>query len=268
MPRPNCPVNVRYMTRRRIARITTAALAAALTLGLTGCEGDKGDAKDEGKSVAEQKPTPSTSAAPSAAPPAAPPANAPAPTGKPLTKPELDKAVLVTADVPGFSVGPMDAPPPQGEIPDKSECAPLTAVLNGQPEPAAQASAYRQITGANKDLKPAVSEFLTSHGQGAATVLARLRAAATACQGGFTTRSDSGPSTYKGVKELAVPRAGDDSFAYQLTADFDGEPVPLVFQVVRQGPTVATFYMANFEGPATPKLPAALVTAQVAKLKK
>ncbi|WOX22332.1 hypothetical protein [Streptomyces solicathayae] len=251
------------MTRRGIARITTATVVAALTLGLTtACEGDEGK-KDEGKSVVEKKPTPSTSA------PAGPGPEpyAPAPTGKPLAKPELEKAVLVAADVPGFNVGPMDAPPPQGETPEKPECAPLTSVLNGQPEPAAQASVYRQITGANKDLKPAVSVFLTSHGPSATTVLHRLRVAATACKGGFTTRSSSGPSTYKGVKELTMPRAGDDSFAYQLTGDFEGTPVPLVFQVVRQGPTVATFYTANFEGPATPQIPPALAAAQVAKLK-
>ncbi|MFG2334638.1 hypothetical protein ACGFMM_34235 [Streptomyces sp. NPDC048604] len=252
------------MTRRRIARITTAALAAALTLGLTtACEGDGGEKKDEGKSVAEQQPTPSATA-----PPAVPSPPFVAPTGTPLTKAELDKAMLVAADVPGFNVGPMDAPPPQGEIAEKPECAPLISVLNGQPEPAGSAAAYRQLTGANKNLKPAVSEYLTSHGPSAATVLSRLRAAATACKGGFSTRSDSGPSSYKGVKELPGQRVGDDSFTYQLTADFEGEPVPLVFQVVRQGPTVATFYTANFEGPTTPTIPAAVVTAQIAKLKK
>ncbi|WP_418958859.1 hypothetical protein [Streptomyces tritici] len=264
------------MTRRRIARITTAAVAAALTLGLaTACEGDGGEKKDEGKTVAEQndqnkqnaqkqKPTPSAPATT----PSSPAGTPAAPVGKPLTKAELEKAMVVTADVPGFNVGPMDAPPPQGEISDKPECAPLISVLNGKPEPTGSAAAYRQLTGANKDLKPAVSAYLTSHGPSAETVLSRLRAAATACQGGFTTRSDSGPSSYKGVKELPAQRVGDDSFTYQLTADFEGAPVPLVFQVVRQGPTVATFYTANFEGPATPKIPAAVVTAQVAKLKK
>ncbi|WP_406862856.1 hypothetical protein ABZO31_21485 [Streptomyces sp. HUAS MG47] len=254
------------MTRRRIARLTTAAVAAALTLGLTtACEGDGGEKKDEGKSVAEQKPTPSATAPPAAP---SPTPSSVAPAGKPLAKAELEKAMLVAADVPGFNVGPMDAPPPEGEIAEKPECAPLISVLNGQPEPTGSAAAYRQLTGANKDLKPAVSEYLTSHGPSAATVLSRLRAAATACQGGFTTRSASGPSTYKGVKELPGQRIGDDSFTYQLTADFEGAPVPLVFQVVRQGPTVATFYTANFEGPATPKIPEAIVTAQVNKLKK
>lgn len=68
------------------------------------------------------------------------------------------------------------------------------------------------------------------------------------------------------MKALPVAEVGDDAFAYQVTGDFEGDPVPLVFQVVRCGGTLATYYTANLEGPATPQIPQILLTAQVAKL--
>lgn len=237
-------------------RTAVAAAALALAMGLTAaCGGESGDAdKPGGKKSASATPT-----QPRPQPPTGP--------QRDLSKAELEKAILAQEDVPGFDVGPMDPPPPQGETADKPECAPLTAVINGRPEPAARASAYRQLVGA-KDGRPAVSEFLTSHGaQDAATVLSRLRAAVGACADGFRASGAEGPSTYRSVKELPVARAGDDAFAYQVTGDYEGDAVPLVFQAVRSGGTLAIFYTANFEGPQTPKIPSALLTAQAAKLR-
>ncbi|MFI9581250.1 hypothetical protein ACIHCQ_05285 [Streptomyces sp. NPDC052236] len=249
-------------------RTAVAAAALALAMGLTaacgaGSEDGGGSSSDKAAHTTSPKaeqpkpkptPEPETSATPTGAAP------------KNLSQAELDKAILAKGDVPGFNVGPMDAPPPQGETPDKAECAPLTSVISGRPEPLAQASAYRQLTGP-KDDRPAVSEFLTAHGQqGAVSVLSRLRAAVEACEGGFKATGAEGPSTYTGVKALPVARVGDDAVAYQVTGDFAGAPVPLVFEVVRSGSTLATFYTANFEGPRTPRVPPALLTAQVAKL--
>ncbi|MER8072875.1 hypothetical protein ABTZ59_31815 [Streptomyces sp. NPDC094034] len=178
----------------------------------------------------------------------------------------MDRAILVDGDVPGFTSGPMDAPPPRGETADRSECLPLTAVLNGKPEPLGKAVAYRQLVGPDND-RPAVSEFLTTHGvRDASTLLNRLRAAITACADGFTASGGDGPSKYTGVKQLSPVKAGDDAVAYQLTGDFEGDPVPLVFHLVRVGGTVATFYTANFESGATPTMPPALIAAQATKL--
>ncbi|MFF4227597.1 hypothetical protein [Streptomyces sp. NPDC001820] len=265
-------------------RQRTAVVATALTLaiGLTaGCGGEGGgDSADKPrhKKAATSTPVPATPvpatpvpsksvpATPTPAGPAQPAASAP----KALSQAQLEKAILAKSDVPGFDVAPMDAPPPQGERADKSVCAPLTAVINGRPEPAAQASAYRQLTGA-KDNRPAVSEFLTTHGvQDATTALSRLRAAVEACEGGFrASGGGEGPSTYQGAKALPVAaQVGDDAFAYQVTGDYEGEPVPLVFHVVRSGGTLATFYTANLEGPQTPRIPPALLTAQADKLTK
>ncbi|MET9428889.1 hypothetical protein [Streptomyces sp. NPDC003036] len=257
------------MTRRteRTARAVAAALAAVV---LAACGPD--DPKKPTSTGSGTSGSPAPNPAPTAPATPAPGTSAPAAgnpgTRRPLTAAELDRAILATADVPGYTVGPMDPPPAQGETPAKEACAPLTSLLNGKPEPAAQASAYRQITGANPESRPAVSVFLTTHGdQGAATVLNRLRAAVTACRDGFTTTGPTGPSTYRSVRALPPVKAGDDGLAYQLTADFEGDPVPLVFHVVRSGATVATFYTANLEGPKTPEVPAALITAQAAKLR-
>ncbi|MEU0694586.1 hypothetical protein ABZ349_11460 [Streptomyces niveus] len=187
--------------------------------------------------------------------------------GKELTKAELDTAVLATGDVSTFKAGPMDAPPAQGETADNPACAPLTAMINGRPEPEASAAVYRQLVGA-KTGRPAISEFLTTHGtQGATTLLSRLSDAVKACEGGFKGSGAGSPSTYSAVKRLDTPKAGDDTLAYQVTGDFEGDPVPLVFHVVRVGGTVATFYTANFEGAKTPEIPSILLATQAAKLK-
>lgn len=187
--------------------------------------------------------------------------------GKELTKAELETAVLATGDVSTFEAGPMDAPPAQGESADNPDCAPLTAMINGRPEPAASAAVYRQLVGA-KTGRPAISEFLTTHGtRGATTLLSRLSDAVKACEGGFKGSGAGSPSTYSAVKRLDTPKAGDDTLAYQVTGDFEGDPVPLVFHVVRVGGTVATFYTANFEGAGTPGIPPILLATQAAKLK-
>lgn len=187
--------------------------------------------------------------------------------GKELTKAELATAVLATGDVSTFKVSPMDGPPPQGETAENPDCAPLTSMINGRPEPRASAVVYRQLVGA-KTGRPAISEFLSTHGtQGATTLLSRLSDAVKACEDGFKGSGSGGTSTYAAVKRIDIPKAGDDSLAYQVTGNFEGDPVPLVFQVVRVGGTVATFYTANFEGAKTPEVPPILLATQAAKLK-
>ncbi|MFE2034484.1 hypothetical protein ACFXBB_14745 [Streptomyces scopuliridis] len=251
-----------------------AAVTAALALGLMGAcgGGEHSDAKEAAGEAPATPPPAASSATPSPAAPSI--AATPRPDltgigandGKVLTRGELDRAVLADGDVSGFRSGPMDAPPPGGETADRSECLPLTAVLNGKPEPLGKAVAYRQLVGPEDD-RPAVSEFLTTHGvRDASTLLNRVRAAVTACADGFTASGGDGPSKYTGVKPLSPVKAGDDALAYQLTGDFEGDPVPLVFHLVRVGGTVATFYTANFENGATPQMPPALLAAQAAKL--
>ncbi|KIF68201.1 hypothetical protein HY68_05415 [Streptomyces sp. AcH 505] len=248
--------------------LRSIALAVAAGSLLLGCTAGTSDGASERTATSEAS---ASSTAPVLVPPASPRPTVPpgvgAGNGKVLSQGELDRAVLAGGDVPGFDVGPMDPPPAQGERAATAACAPLTAVINGKPEPVAKAVSYRQITGAANGV-PAVSEFLTAHGpRDAGALLSRLRTAVTACARGFRATGGDSPSTYTAVRDLTAPQAGDESLKYQVTGDFEGDPVPLVFHVVRVGGTVATFYTANLEGASTPDLPRALVAAQVAKLR-
>nr|WSZ98133.1 hypothetical protein OH820_22900 [Streptomyces sp. NBC_00857] len=200
--------------------ITLAAVVAALALGLTGAcgggdqaDGDRGNGNpsegdrsegersegersdgDRTKKEADAKPPAMASATPRSRPTPRPdPTGIGAADGKVLSQGELDRAVLADGDVPGFTVRPMDGPPAGGESADVADCVPLTAVINGKPEPLGKAVAYRQIVGPEDD-RPAVSEFLTTHGtQGARNLLSRLRTAATACADGFTASGGGSP---------------------------------------------------------------------------
>ncbi|MFE2945006.1 hypothetical protein ACFXKG_39145 [Streptomyces sp. NPDC059255] len=99
-----------------------------------------------------------------------------------------------------------------------------------------------------------------------------LDAAVVACADGFTAEGgEDGLSTCSGVKRPAAPRAGNQAPAHQLTGDHEGEDVPLVFQVVRTGTTVATCCTANLVNAKTPEIPAEIPAeisaAQAAELR-
>lgn len=259
-----------------------AATAATVALGLTAaCSGsspsdpdasattkpgkpDKADGTDQaGKPSSPKSPSSSSSPSPSA----------PAP-GKPLSKAELNKAALTQGDLDDYAIGAMpdEESAPGEERADQEECKPLTSVISGAPEPKATDTVYRQIIGTRKDKKKpmqqmVITEFLTAHKpKDAPKVLADLRAAIKECAGGFTSYGPEGDSKYSSVKELPAHQAGDDSLAYQVTGDLNGESVPLVFHVIRSGTTVATFYTANLVDAKTPDLPADVVKKQAEKL--
>lgn len=119
----------------------------------------------------------------------------------------------------------------------------------------------------DKDDRTVVTEILTSHPKDAAQQVMRgVRDAVRACAGGFRTSGADGPSTYTEVKQLPLPPAGQESIAYQVTGSIEGNKVPLLFQLVRTGSTVVTFYVADFLTAKTPRLPAELVAAQAARL--
>jgi hypothetical protein len=249
-------------------------VVAAVVMGVgTGCGGsssDTADGSDESRSTKADAPAVTVSEPVGGASSSGPSQEqgTAGVTGEPLSEDELERAVLAEGDVAGFAVTSMAGAPPAGETADRDECRPLTALLSGAPEPLASAAVYRQIVG-GKDEQVVVTEFLTAHkGQSARQVLTGLDAAVVQCADGFTARGgEDGPSRYSSVKRLAAPEAGDQALAYQLTGDYEGEAVPLVFQVVRTGATVATFYTANLVDAKTPEIPAGLSVTQAAKLK-
>ncbi|MFF0285081.1 hypothetical protein [Streptomyces sp. NPDC005262] len=255
--------------RTAVMAATTAALClAAVSCGPSG--GDSSHGKDSGRASSPSSAMPSGDDA-SPPPPAPSPSTLPAGTGKVLTEAELTEAALATGDVADYEVTPLQGSQDTGtEKAESQACRPLAAVINGAPEPAATATVFRTVMDRSeegKDDQTVVTEILTSHPKGGAQqVLRDVRDAVQACAGGFRTSSDEGPSTYSKVELLDAPRAGEESIAYQVTGNIEGDKVPLVFQLVRRGSTVVTFYVADFVDATTPQLPAEVVTAQLAKL--
>ncbi|MBT2365088.1 hypothetical protein J7E88_07085 [Streptomyces sp. ISL-10] len=258
-------------TRGTARRIATAAAAVALTCaGATACEDDDEGTPDGKHAATSASPAdaPTTNAPTASAEPG--PAERPS-SGRTLTEAELTRAALVTGDVPGYEVTPLQGGDEPGtEKADKPACAPLAAVINGAPEPAAAATVYRTAvdsTEEGKETQTVVTLILTSHSDGGAEqLLASLRTAVDACAGGFTTHSADSVSTYSDVQKLPAPQAGDESVAYRVTGAVTGAKVPLVFHVVRRDASVATFYTANFLDAKTPDVPAELIREQTAKL--
>ena len=248
-----------------------AAATAALCFAAVSC-GPSGDDSSGGKDTARaNSPSSAKPSGDDTSPPSPPPSTLPATTGRVLTEAELTEAALATGDVPDYEVTPLQGSQDTGtERAENQACRPLAAVINGAPEPAATATVFRTVMDRSeegKDDQTVVTEILTSHPKGGAQqVLRGVRDAVRACAGGFRTSSDEGPSTYSKVELLDAPRVGEESIAYQVTGNIEGDKVPLVFQLVRRGSTVVTFYVADFVDATPPDLPAEVVTAQLAKL--
>ncbi|MFD9541632.1 hypothetical protein [Streptomyces sp. NPDC060022] len=258
----------------KVRTTVMAATAAVLCLTAVACgpgdSADKGERKDSGKATGKASGSASASPAPGSDTGSAP---GPKPTsnGKTLTEAELIKVALANGELPDYDFAKMPGGDERGtEQSENPACRPITSIINGSPEPAPAATVFRtamDVSEEGQDDQTVVTEILTSHAPGGAEqLLSSARDAVKACAGGFRTTSDDGPSTYTEVKALPAPKAGQESLAYQVTGSIEGEGVPLVFQLVRTGSTVVTFYAANFTSARTPEVPAALVTAQAAKL--
>ncbi|WP_149184915.1 hypothetical protein [Streptomyces sp. TRM49041] len=262
-----------------IRRSAVAASAVSLALLVTACGGEKAGGEDKG---AKDKAT-TESAAPAA---------------KVLTAAELEKAVLAQGDVAGHKVEPAkaaDIGKAEDVTVDKAECLPLahaaSAVALGKPaatvtrkvmeEPKAdkEKPSFEGMT--EKEIEDAIAssmaitvttDQLSSYdGKGAEDGLASLRAAGTACAGGFTVTQDGEKTKILKVEEAKVS-GGEEAGAWVLTADMeDGEKMAVKVVALRQGSTLATFMAMNIGAAMTGKdfpLPTAVIDAQVGKLAK
>ncbi|MEU1352277.1 hypothetical protein [Streptomyces sp. NPDC005795] len=262
----------------RVPRARTAAMAATtavLCLAAVACGADDGKpSEQDGGKVAGASakpsgaPSPDTAASDSAAPS---PTSTPTSSGKVLDEAGLAAVALRTGEAGSYEVTPMQGGEERGtERSENKDCRPLVAVINGAPEPTPAATVFRTVMDKSeegKDDQTVVTEILTSHpGGGAQQLMRGVRDAVRACAGGFRTSGADGPSTYTEVKQLPLPPAGQESIAYQVTGSIEGDEVPLLFQLVRTGSTIVTFYVADFVTAKTPRLPAELVAAQAAKL--
>ncbi|MDQ1026736.1 hypothetical protein QF035_004318 [Streptomyces umbrinus] len=275
------------MKRLALPRPGAAAVVSVLSLALvTGCSdsgSDSGSGKDD-KAAGKE----------------------PAAAAKTLAKGELEKLVIATADVKGFKVGPADqsdqfASSKEEIKVDDEKCAPLAYVLTGfapgdsasyvnrmaQEDPTAKASASptkdledmteEEMEDAMNSITDALGSTVTLvslssyEGDGAKETMSSLSAAIEGCGGGFTATAKEEPQKFKKVEAEKASGNGDESLAFAVTADSEGDPV-VHAEVARHGSTVATYYsisMAAFADDAEVSdydVPADLIKAQTAKL--
>ena len=264
------------MKRSSGARLCATAATGFLSLALlTGCSSDEGS-KDSGDAKG------SASASDSSA----------APGAKALTSAELEKLLLVQGEVKGYKVASGDdtLPKSKAEVKtDKAQCAPLAWATAGLAPGDTDANASNSVTtdktsdakasaGAGEgDLADAFNIDLTFvglssyEGDGAEKALKAVSDGVAACSGGYGLAAGGENSKVTKVVSEKGSGSGDETVAFAETVDADGEGTATFHtEVVRKGNTVATFYTVNFAsftgGKAT-EIPAAVIQAQVAKLK-
>lgn len=257
-------------------RVGLAASGAVLALLVSACGSGGGD--DKASDTASPQAGASASAAPGRTAAA-----------KALTAAELEKAALTQADVKSGKVSPKV--PLQDDIAqakvktDKPECAALghlqAGTYEGQPaattkrgwladqkKPAAGASPEDAMV-AGLDRTKVIVTLATYADGGAEKAFAALKAASTACAGGFAYTVGSDTTKFSQVTVTPAPQGADEALALTLTMQADGDKAPWKSVVVRKGATLASFASVNMATGVTGKeypFPAELVQAQLAKL--
>ncbi|MEU0808813.1 hypothetical protein [Streptomyces sp. NPDC005970] len=246
---------------KSVSRVVLAVTAVAALGLVTACSGDSdGDKKSDKSSeqTAEKKPGGDTAVA------------------APLAKADLEKAVIVKADVKGFEVEKMtDKEYADGGAAKaaKAECQPLAQMMGAEQNPVPKASAYATFAsgtpgGDDADLGLTGMIRVSSYAEaGAEQTISDLRGALTACAGGFKATDGSGDKAdVSKVETLTAPKLGDEALAYTVTDKQEGAAVK--FTVVRSGTHLSVFFGVNIANPAKSEIPEAVVSAQVAKLEK
>ncbi|MCS0606259.1 hypothetical protein NX794_34365 [Streptomyces sp. LP11] len=262
------------MKRSSGVRLCATAAVSALSFALvTGCSSDGGSKDSDGGRGTDGKPA-----------------------AKALGTAELKRLIIAKGDVPGFDVGPVPAARAEPFTTDSAECRPLTRVLSGLPPVDAAAQTDRTATEkrpkapkdkatspqdmADGDVEKAMNKSLDADvttvnlssydGDGAAKALAAVGAAVKACAGGFTGKQAGATAKVARVTEAKSTAVGDESVAFGLVIDDDGEKGTVYGEVVRQGNTVASYYTINLGAMMAKKeyaVSAAVLKAQAAKLK-
>ncbi|MBT2402444.1 MULTISPECIES: hypothetical protein [unclassified Streptomyces] len=251
-----------------VRRTVLTASAVSLAVLATACGSDKGDTKADAK--------PSAGAAAASAAPAA----------KAKTDAELGGLIVAQADLPDHqfkAATPAEATAGAGATSDKPACLPLvnaqsmtpfgkaggvarTKVVGKPKEPAADASPEEKMKAAMDALgTTATAVTLASYdGKGAEEAFAGLKAAGTACAGGYTATQGGEAGKITKVAAGTAVTAGDEALAYTVEGDADGEKFTTQLVVVRKGNTLATFSALSLTG--TAEQPKAVIDAQAKKL--
>ncbi|MEU8822179.1 hypothetical protein [Streptomyces sp. NPDC048636] len=234
-------------------RVVVAAAAMVAALGLvTGCgDDDSGDGGAKGGGVKEGQ---------SAA-------------GKPLSAAQLEKAAVTKADIKGFQIQKLS----EKEFSDggaakaeKSACQPIASLMGASFDPAPKASVYRTYAQSQGDKLGGSGMIRLSAygGDDARTTVKDLRAAVSACQGGFAAKDGSGKkSDVAKVTPETDPKVGDESLSFSLV-DASREKAVVKFAVARTGSQLSVFFGVNLTDPSKSDVPVELLKAQVTKIGK
>ncbi|MFC9908864.1 hypothetical protein [Streptomyces sp. NPDC059862] len=256
------------MKRSSGARLCATAAVSVLSLALiTGCGGES-DGSDDSKG------TESSSSQTQAA--------------KALSAAELEKLLLAQGEVKGYRVASGDDTLPKSKTEvktDKAECDPLAWATAGLAPGDTDANASNTVaedkastaTAQPEDIADAFNVNMTFvglssyEGDGAEKAMKAVSDGVSACSGGYGLTTGGEDSKVTKVASVKGSGLGDESVAFAEDVDMDGEGTATFHtEVVRKGNTIATFYTVNFAALGTGKaaeIPAAVVEAQVAKLK-
>ncbi|AVH57003.1 MULTISPECIES: hypothetical protein [Streptomyces] len=273
------------MKRSTLSRTGTAVVASVFSLALaTGCS-DSGSG-DGDKAGGSGKPTAAAKA---------------------LTDTELTERILATGDVDGYKVEPANEAGAFAKSKDDvtvvaEKCAPLAYVLTGfapgdeaayvnrmvSKEVGASPSASSdkgledmtdaELEEAMKDLTDVLGQTMTIvslssyEGDGAQKTMASVSDAIKGCGSGFKATANGEPQKFTKVAEEKASGTGDESLAFAVTGDAEGQEVVVHAEVVRHGSTIATYYafsLAAFSGEGGAgdyDVPAEIIKGQAAKL--
>lgn len=199
-----------------LASCTTTGGAQPVATQVTGSPAAASGSATGTPSTSSSSPTPST---PSETPAASGSATNPAAAPK-RSATALEKALLELDDLPpGFSIEPQDEADAGVSVVSskKPGCAPLVRIMNADSAPGSRVGARTSFSGGQDG--PWIDEYLDAMGsaQNVSSLHDTIRAAVKACPK-LTMRLPDGRSTMV-VREVRAPEAGDDTFAFRVTAD-------------------------------------------------
>ncbi|MFB7052953.1 hypothetical protein [Streptomyces vinaceus] len=244
------------MRNTLVRRTVLTASAVSLALLATACGSDKSDEK-----VGGATPTPSGAA------------SSAAPAAKAKTDAELVALLVTQTELPTHAVRaatPAELAAAAGAGSDKPECLPLVKAQSTAPVGTPAGKAGTKAVALPKSAGDVLGATVTSialasyEGKGADAAFASVKAAATACAGGYTGSQSGDSLKISKVVPGAPVTAGDEALAYTAVADVDGEKASTELVVVRKGNIIATFSAVSPSGSA--EQPKAVVDAQVKKL--
>jgi hypothetical protein len=255
---------------KRSSRARTGATVAVSVLSLaliTGCGGGS-DSSDDSKDTESS--------------------SSPTQAAKALSAAELEKLLLAQGEVKGYKVASGDDTLPKSKTEvktDKAECDPLAWATAGlapgdtdarasntvAEDKASTATAQPEDIAAAFDVNMTFVGLSSYEGDGAEKAMKAVSDGVSACSGGYGLTTGGENSKVTKVASVKGSGLGDESVAFAQDADMDGEGTATFHtEVVRKGNTIATFYTVNFAALGTgeaAEIPAAVVEAQVAKLK-